>query len=250
MSIDHPRIMRKLRPGALCGVLLLAAIGHAADAGAQGDRETRLLSSRPAPRRSCNIVPAPRPLPALAELADSVQLATDVAAFARQWSIGAEDSTTVLFSLAYGEGGRLERIAPIEYRLPQGQAEAFTELVRRSLRLQSRGGWSVRLRIRVGTAPAFRTGNSERCPPEGRFRLRLNTPAYASQQRPQPVRLRAWITPEGTVGIIDILGSSGNRDLDQLVRDALARHRFAPGLLDGVPVAMEHEQTVPIQARR
>lgn len=240
-------IMRtnRVRHAILAAAVLLAT---ASEASAQ-DRETRLLSNRPAPRRTCSIVQTPRPLPALAELADSVQLATDVAAFARQWSIGALDTTFVLFSLAYGEGGRLERSAVIEGPLPRGQAEALTELVRRSLRHQARGGWSVRLRIAVAPSPGFRIGNSERCPPEGRFRLTSNASAFGSRSRPQPVRVRAWITPEGAVGSIDIISSSGNRDLDHWVREALARYRFGPGLLDGVPVAMEHEQTVQMRAR-
>jgi TonB family protein len=237
----------RLRPAFLTAAVLLATV---CEVRAQGDREARLLSSRPAPRGNCSIVSAPRPLPAVAELADSVQLAADVGSFARQYDIGEGDSVYVLFTLAYGEGGRLERIVPIEGRHPAGQAEVFTGIVQRTLRLQARGGWSVRLRIEVSGAPVFRIGNSERCPPDERVRFRLVSSAFASQQRrPGPVRLRAWVTPEGAVGSIDILSSSGNRELDEWVRNSFARYRFGPGLLDGIPVAMEHEQTVRVQAR-
>lgn len=242
------RLFRARTPRALLAAAALLVTGATA-AAAQNDRATLLLSDKPAPRRSCEIVRHPRTLPTVSELADSTALMAAVSRFAEQFRLR-EGSLFALYSLAFDRDGNVERMVPLEYWLPQGQAETFAALVRQHIRRQERGSFSVRLRVEPTGNPAFLVGRSERCPPEPTTSFELTAPAMAGPlSRPSPIRLRVWVTPEGAPGTIDVMGSSGSSELDRWVRETLTRRRFRPGLLDGVPVAMEYEGSVRIRAR-
>jgi hypothetical protein len=241
-------LFRARTPRVLLAAAALAAASVTA-AAAQNDRAALLLSDRPAPRRSCEVEMRPRALPTISQLADSAALMEAVTRFAEQFRLR-EGTLFALYSLVFDRDGNVERLAPLEYRMPQGHAESFAALVRQHIRRQERGGFSVRLRVEPTGNPAFLVGRSERCPPEPTTSFELTAPAMAGPvSRPSPIRLRVWVTPEGTPGTINVMGSSGSSELDRWVRDSLARRRFRPGLLDGVPVAMEYEGTVRIRTR-
>lgn len=50
------------------------------------------------------------------------------------------------------------------------------------------------------------------------------------------LRVRILVRADGTVGGVDILISSGDRELDDTARQGLMRWRFAPARRDGVPI--------------
>jgi TonB family protein len=230
----------------ILSLLLLSACSAAVATG--GDRSALLLSDRPAPRASCHILYQPQPLPSLSQLADSAALVRDLADFAQRHPLR-DGSSRALYSVSYTADGRIERLHALDYWLPQGQADAFTSLVRRHLRPQLSTGGSIRILLQpVGDEPV-RIGRSERCPPESRTTFRLRAPALAQQQRPQPVRVRMHVDAQGRVLATDLLSSSGNAELDRWVRQTLQRYQFAPGLIDGTAVEMAHEETVRIAAR-
>ena len=62
----------------------------------------------------------------------------------------------------------------------------------------------------------------------------------------QPVRLQVQVDEQGRVRDIVVRSSSGSADLDRWVVDNVQRRQFTPGLVDGVPVAMAHDETVQI----
>ena len=57
------------------------------------------------------------------------------------------------------------------------------------------------------------------------------------------------VGPDGRVRGLQLLRRTGDAELDRWVEDNLARRTFQPGLIDGVPVVMENEETVRIRAR-
>jgi TonB family protein len=231
---------------AILPLLLLGACSAAVVSG--GDRSALLLSDRPAPRASCHILYQPQPLPSLSQLADSAALVRDLADFARRYPLR-DGSSRALYSVTYTADGRVERLNSLDYWLPEGQADAFTALVRRHLRPRLSAGGSVRLLLQPGGDDPVRIGRSERCPPESRTSFRVVAPAIVQLQRPQPVRVRMHVDAQGRVLGTDLLSSSGDAELDRWVRQTLQRYQFAPGLIDGVAVEMPHEETVRIAAR-
>jgi TonB family protein len=242
------------------GTLLLAALaalGAALGAGCSTPARSALsvdrsvlLIDRPAPRENCRIAHTPHPLPSLAQLADSAQLAAALSRFARQNPIR-EGRMHALYSVAFDADGRLAHLKSLDYWLPQGKDAEVGQLVRQHLRRPASGPWSVRLRVEAGGdgEPAFRVGRSEYCPPMSRTRFKLQAPTAVQLQKPQPVRLRLLVSAEGRVRSSEILSSSGDTELDRWVRETLERQEFSPALLDGVPVEREHEERVEIQAR-
>lgn len=241
----------KLRPLPLLLALLgLAACSAATARSALTADRSVLLIDRPAPREGCRIVLTPNPLPSVAQLADSAQLAAALSRFARQNPIR-DGRMHALYSVAFGADGRLAHLKSIDYLLPQGKDAAVEQLVRQHFSRPASGPWSVRLRVEAGGdgEPSFRVGRSEYCPPASRTRFKLVAPIAAQLQRPQPVRLRLLVSGEGRVRSSEILSSSGDAELDRWVRDHLERYQFSPALLDGFPVEREHEETVQIQAR-
>lgn len=212
------------------------------------DRPSLLLSDRPAPREDCRIVFQPHPLPSVGQLADSAALVEAVSGFTERFPLR-DGSVRALYSVAFDRDGRLERLYPIDFWLPQGEAEAFHSLVRKHVRPQASGPWSVRLLAEPGAEPTIRVGHSERCAPVSSTRFRLTAPVALQLQKPQPVRVRLEVGAEGRVRSVELLGSSGSAELDRWVMDTLQRYEFTPGLLDGAAVAMEYEEIVRIQVR-
>lgn len=228
---------------------LVCALAFAAPASAQRARDPQLLSDKPAPREGCTTVRQPGTLPAVAALADSAALARSMAKFAQDFPVR-DGKLTALYSVAFAADGSVERVAPIEYWLPQGEEPQFTALVRQSIRPQRAGTpWSVRLRVDPAAETVFRVGRSELCQPRSTTRFELVTAAIDQQQAPPPMRVRVIVGTQGEIRSLDVVRSSGDRELDRWVHDSLLSRRFQPGLVDGVPVIMERDEDVRLRYR-
>lgn len=69
-------------------------------------------------------------------------------------------------------------------------------------------------------------------------------PDDALQQREEGVgEVAVLVKPDGTIGKVELLLASGNKDFDDSLRDAMTQCQFAPGLQDGQPVAMWYTMT-------
>ncbi|HET7230920.1 MAG TPA: TonB family protein [Longimicrobium sp.] len=237
------------RTGRILPALGAALLLGATPANAQS-RAEQLLSDRPPPRHSCTVATAPGRLPALSQLADSAALAGAVAEFAQRYPISGGQPMFGLYSIAFNAAGAVERVKDLEYFLPRDKSDEFTALVRQHLRAQGPGrGWSVRLRVEPAGTPVFRVGRSEVCEPESNTRFSVEAPALEGGRRPTPIRLRAHVNQDGVVDDVQLLRGSGSEELDRWVQDTLRRHRFEPGMVDGVAVPMNHEETVHLRSR-
>lgn len=242
MNVNHGRIARALS-------LLAAALLLAPSSASAQSRAEQLLSDRPPLRRGCTISSVPNHLPPLSQLADSAALVAAVAEFARQHPIS-ERTMFGLYTVAFNAQGAVARVKHLEYFLPQGRADEFEEIVRRSLRPQAPGrAWSVRLRVEPAGNPVVRVGRSEVCEPESNTRFSVEWRALEGGSRPASPRVRAYVDAEGNVGDVQLLRGTGNEELDRWVQDSLRRRRYLPGLVDGEAVPMEKEEIVLIRSR-
>jgi TonB family protein len=239
----HPFAPRAVAAFAAAALLLVPVTGRAQS------RAQQLLSERPPPRDGCTVAREPRQLPTLSQLADSAALATAVSEFAARYPVR-DGAIFGLYSIAFNAEGAVERVKDLDYMMPQGLSNEFQSLLRRHLRAQPPGrSFSVRVRIEPAGNPVFRVGRSEICEPFSNTRFTLTAPSLASGRRATPIRLRAMVDADGNVGDVQILRGSGSDELDRWVQDSLRRRRFQPGLVDGVAVPMEHEETVNFRAR-
>lgn len=244
-------IFRKTAPGFL-GLAVLSAFTACASAGggAGPSREATYLSSLPAPRASCRSAPSPARLPALPELADSAALFHAIAELsARRGLATPRDTMYALYSIAFAQDGRAERVRGIQWWMPEGTAEELAGVVRRHLKPQA-GSGSIRLRVRPGSSPEVTVGRSEVCRPATGASFHLMAPQLNPLAKPLPILLRVRVTEGGRVMGTELLRSSGDEEVDRWVRGVLGRYAYSPGLVDGIPVEMEYEQTVQIKARR
>lgn len=234
------------RASAVLTAALLVGVAGAAQA--QNSRADRLLSDKPAPeRRSCRITNSPRELPTITQLADSAQLAASVAQFAEQFPVR-DGKLFGLYSITFDARGQVSRVTPVDYWLPQGEAERFALMIRTALLPQPSGGFSMRLRVEPGGTPVFRTGYSEVCAPESRMSFSLTAPVMSGVEAPRaPVRLKLFIGEDGRVASIRVASSSGNSEIDRWVESHVIQYQFAPGLVDGTPTAMEKDQAVRVR---
>lgn len=232
-------------------VLLCAAVISAQPAHAQRARDPLLLSEKPAPRDGCAIARLPNPLPAVGALADSAALKQAVDAFAQKYPIR-DGKMFAVYSVAFGADGQVVRVSPIDYLLPLEREHELTGLVRQSVRAQPAGRpWSVRLRVEPGAEPALRVGRSEVCAARSTSRFELVSQALdASTTAPLPVRVRVAVRESGEIASIQVLRSSGDRELDRWVEQSLLRRRYSPELVDGVAIPVEREEEVRIRYRR
>ncbi|HEV2148071.1 MAG TPA: energy transducer TonB [Longimicrobiaceae bacterium] len=152
--------------------------------------------------------------------------------------------------MAFDANGRISRLHPIDYWLPQGQVDAFTSLLRQHLRPRVSGPGTVRLLLQPGGTAAYQIGYSERCPPESGTRFSLIAPAATQLQKAQPVRVRMHVDAQGRVQGTQVLTGSGDTEVDRWVAQTLQQREFSPGLIDGVAVAMDHEETVTVRVRQ
>lgn len=248
--------LRAVMPVALA--LLAACAGAANQAGTQpaaqpatqSSRESLYLSSRPAPRENCRPAPVPVRLPTLSELADSAALMAAISRYAEQHRLDAgRDTMYTLFSVAFAPTGRAERVRGIEWWMPEGTVDPLATIVGQHMKPRA-GGGSVRLRVRPDARPEIRVGRSQVCRPASRMSFRLEAPQLDPVSKPQPILLRIRVSAEGRVVGAQVLRSSGQEELDRWVRSNVEGYQYSPGLVDGVPVEMEYEQSIQITARR
>lgn len=230
--------------------LLACALAFAAvPAHAQRARDPQLLSDRPAPREGCAIVRQPGTLPTPAALADSAALARSLAKFAEDYPVR-DGKMYAVYSVAFAANGSVERVAPIDYFLPQGREPELNALVRQAIRAQRpANSWSLRLRVEPASEPVIRVGRSEVCAPRSTTRFELTHPALAQGTPPAPMRVRVYVGTEGRIRSIDVLRGSGDSELDRWVESTLLSRSFLPGLVDGVPVEMQRDEEVRIRYR-
>lgn len=238
--------MKISRPTALlaCALALAAAPAHA-----QRARDPQLLSDRPAPRDGCSVVRQPGTLPTPGALADSAALARTLAEFAEQYPVR-DGKMYAVYSMAFGADGRVERLSPIDYWLPQGRDAELTSRVRETIRAQRPGTpWSLRMRVEPASEPAILVGRSELCVPRSTTRFELTHPALQQGTPPAPMRVRVHVGKEGRILSIDVLRGSGDSELDRWVESTLLSRTFLPGLVDGIAVEMPREEEVRIRYR-
>lgn len=240
----------RLSAGLLPLLLLLtgcpgAGVGPAASPAAASALED------PGPRRKeCRPAPAPARLPALSALTDSAAFMRAVREFTERHHLSAgTDSTYVLYTVAFGPTGAVERVKDIRWWMPDGTVDELAGIVRKHLRRQPGGPWSVRMRVRPRQEPEVVLGRSEMCLPVSHTRFSVTAPAAFPVNRPLPMLMRIRVSPSGRVLSTQVLRSSGEEELDRWVRNLVERYEHAPGTLDGVPVDMEYEHTIQIQAR-
>ena len=102
--------------------------------------------------------------------------------------------------------------------------------------------WAVRVRVRPGGAMAVE--RSRYCPPEVvsssneilRFDVWAEDRPPTNGGHPVKITIQATLSELGDVVKTDILRSSGIQDLDREFAASFARQKFAPALLDSVPV--------------
>lgn len=248
--------LRAAMPAALA--LLAACAGAANQGGTQpgakaatpSSRDALYLSPRPAPRENCRPAPVPARLPGLSELADSAALTAAVSRFAEQHRLDAgRDTMYTLFSVVFAPTGRVERVRGIEWWMPEGTVDPLATLVGQHMKPRP-GGGSVRVRVRPDARPEVRVGRSQVCRPASAMSFRLEAPQLDPLTKPQPILLRIRVSAEGRVVGAQVLRSSGVEELDRWVRSNVERYQYAPGLVDGLPVEMEYEQSIQIAARR
>ena len=233
-------------------VLLCAAVIAAQPASAQRARDPLLLSDKPAPREGCAVSRLPNPLPAVGALADSAVLKQAVDAFAQKYPLRDGLKMFAVYSVAFGADGQVARVSAIDWFLPQDREQELTGLVRQSLRAQPAGRpWSVRLRVEPGAEPALRVGRSEVCAARSTTRFELVTSVTdASAVSPPPVRVRVAVRESGEIAAIQLLRTSGDREMDRWIEQSLLNRRYNPELVDGVAVQAEREEEVRIRYRR
>ena len=245
MISSSPCRPASLHRGAATALLLLVS-GCAQ--GTSLNRAETLLSASPPPSEGCSILWTPGTLPSVGELTDSAALHAAVSGFAASHQVS-DPSTYVLFTVGIEHGGIVERLNVVEWLMPEGTVRELQEIVRRHLRAQRSGNWSVRLLVHAGAHPRFRVGRSERCLPRSRSRFEVLTPAFNGPIRPNPLRLNIQVDASGAMLGTQLMQGSGFEELDRWVLSSIGQHKFAPGTIDGVPVAMSYEQTIRLKSR-
>ena len=233
------------RPALSAALPLLLLV--CASASAQGSRERDLLSTREAPRRSCRVLHEPRTLPTVSQLGDSAGIATQLGDYLRQHPITGDSTPYVLYSVSVRDGQ--VQVRPIEYLLPEGGAQELTVLLRNAVDGSELPDGTFRLRADLGAETVLRVGRSERCPPEFETRFRIQSLAALTGSPPRPVRVRMMVGTDGRIMNVILLGTTGRPDYDRFLRENLLDRRIPPGIIDGQPMQMEHEQLIQFATR-
>ena len=217
-------------------------------ASAQGGREAQLLSDRPAPRRSCQVVREPRTLPTVASLGDYAALLQQMEAFTRDHPTRGDSTPYAVYSVTVRDG-RVRTLRGIEYFLPAGRDGELAATLRDAMGASDLPDGTFRVRVDLGERPLVRVGRSERCPPELPTRFRVQSMAVLNGPAPRAVRVRMLVNADGQIMNVILLGNSGRPDFDRFLQESLRGRQIPPGLLDGEPVQMEHEQLIQFATR-
>lgn len=226
--------LRRLLSVAAC--FLLAVATSCATAG-NSQRETLLLSSRPAPEgQRCYI--HDREPPALAALLDSAGLH---AAVAGHWKTNRATRGYALVSIATDSAGNLRRASSIiDSDLPDRTAAALADIVAHRIQPDSiHARLHARVKVSLDSAPRFQVGRSESCRPELANRdeiSRVLSAANSQAQRSGRTVVLVLVTETGRVAETKIQESSGGDMIDGLAIGVARAMRFKPAMIDYTPV--------------
>jgi TonB family protein len=195
----------------------------------------------------CEKVDAPRQLPSVDQVVDSAALAGELGGAAGYG----------LFTVGFDTLGMADTVRLSGGDLPAATRAAWYDAVTRRVRERSpfpvpvrRGrpeSWSVLLRVDGGSAPAFRLGRSEQCPPVLTNAFAIQTYAQQTfgrliqnnpvQRRPARVVMEFVVDSTGAVRDARVYSSNGVPSVDEIARQALSQSQFKPALLNRVPVS-------------
>jgi hypothetical protein len=192
-----------------------------------------------AQRKECKETRHPKQLPPVSALIDSARALNMLA------TAGLLDTAgSMAFSLAFLEDDSMPRVRPLELS-SFGGASAIAH----AARPQNPGRvWGIRVRVAHGPAPALTLERSTYCPPElaegALTRLRFSRFEVRPGDRPPSgrggtratIRLEAKISEDGVPIIVNLMQSSGFREVDAQFVDQWRTLRFQPALLDGLPI--------------
>jgi TonB family protein len=196
----------------------------------------------------CEVGDAPRQLPSVDQVVDSAALAGELG--------GATGGSYGMFTVGFDTLGMADTVRLAGGDLPAATRAAWYDAVTRRMRERSpfpvpvrRGrpeSWSVLLRVDGGSAPAFRLGRSEDCPPvltngfavqnyaqQTFAQLIRNNPI---QRRPARVVMEFVVDSTGVVRDARVYSSNGVPSVDEIARRAIAQSQFQPALLNRVPI--------------
>ena len=189
-----------------------------------------------APGRHCDIVDPGVPLPSIATVLDTAAMPD----YLRQAGAAA-DSGYGLFSVRFDSTGKPVRARLIEATFADSLRQAMQQAVASSLLQRGPGApLAARVRVDLGSTPAYRIGKSEYCqpvqlPPESSPKRMLDPDQSTVARSAEKVYYEIQVSPDGEVAAVRFVPSIA-MELDQAVRPWLMAQRWKPALDDGQPV--------------
>ena len=140
-----------------------------------------------------------------------------------------------------------DTIAVVEASPRDAAAVGVADMLQQHLRTPAPRA-DLLLRIDIDSTRRFRTGHSTFCPPVPRdpsaIRSALNAVA-GSGVRQFHATIHVVVRADGSVGELQMEGTTFNPQLDQIIRQAVSATRFYPPLIDRIPMAVALQ--IPLQ---
>lgn len=186
----------------------------------------------------CTVLEESKEIPAVDAVFDSAKLVGALPA------VDAAAPSEMVFTLLTGA-------RPIVQNVDSTNKHAVNDETMKQLVAASRAGSrefapAFKVRVVLGEAGKPLSLNVERStlcgpemigsPPPIQMRTTVRPANAPPPPRPRSVSARLRIGVTGQVKRVDLGSGSGDRDLDQAMRDAMMRGRYRPALLDGRPV--------------
>jgi hypothetical protein len=235
MTISRTAPCTVVRVVATLTLLASAARGAEAQAIRETDETGRAIV------RQCGPTAWPKKLPALDAVLDSTALWTALR------DVPAGDSAALLLGILYREGAA-PSVRILESSSPSPVAAGLLDVASRTVRATSAPppAAAVRVRLRALPAPTASVERSVYCPaqvapgaPSGPQRTRVVLGPGDRMPAGRTIRVEAqWtINESGLVTSVQLLRSSGIRELDDEMIADLRQRVYRPALLDGAPIA-------------
>lgn len=198
-------------------------------------------------RRKCEFTMSRKSVPPVGSVIDSAGTLEALAALLAESGFSAVVSLVYLPGVEWPEVRWSELAAGPDLVLSAVRAHAIVRPVN--------DPWAIRLRISGGASPDMQAEPAVYCPPqpygaEGTrivpFRIEANS-ADRIPSRSDRLVVEALVLADGRVADIRLVRSSGMRQLDDEVINALRTVTFLPAVLDGVPVPGTHRTETRIR---